>query len=141
MKDNPLTRLEGFGQSVWLDFIKRGLIASGELKRMVEEDGLKGVTTNPAIFEKEIGQGHDYDSDIKSLASQGRSVEQIYEALIMDDVSKAADILLPVFKKTAGRDGFVSIEVAPHLARDTEKTSEQARTFWRGGSRPNVLVK
>lgn len=141
MKDNPLTKLEGFGQSVWLDFIKRGLIASGELKRMVEEDGLKGVTTNPAIFEKEIGQGHDYDSDIKSLASRGRSVEQIYETLIMDDVSKAADILLPVFKKTAGRDGFVSIEVSPHLARDTEKTIEQARRFWRGVSRPNVLVK
>ncbi len=141
MKENPIIKLESFGQSVWLDFIQRGLLTSGELKRMIEEDGLRGVTTNPAIFEKEIGKGHDYDGSIRALARQGKSAEEIYEAIITEDVQRASDILLPVFKNTAGRDGFVSLEVSPHLARDTENTIEQALRFWKAVSRPNVMIK
>ena len=141
MRDNPLTRLSALGQSVWLDYIRRGLITSGELKRMIEEDGLRGMTSNPTIFEKAIGGTHEYDTDIEALARQGKNVNEIYESLSQQDIRAAADQFRSVYDQTDGRDGYVSLEVNPHLAHDTEGTIAEARRLWTAVHRPNIFIK
>ena len=141
MKENPLLKLEAFGQSIWMDFIRRGTIASGQLKQLIEEDGLSGVTSNPSIFEKAIAGSHDYDDAIRTLALEGKSVDQIYTALTVEDIQRAADLFRPVYDRLNGADGFVSLEVSPYLARDTAKTIADARRLWVAVARPNVMIK
>jgi transaldolase len=141
MKDSPLTRLGALGQSIWLDYIRRDLIVSGELRRLIEEDGLRGMTSNPSIFEKAIAGSHDYDEDIRVMALEGKGVKAIYEALSQRDVQSAADEFRPLYDKTEGMDGYVSLEVNPHLAHDTSGTMEEARRLWAALNRPNVLIK
>ena len=141
MKDNPLLKLRTFGQSIWMDYISRHMITSGELLRLVEEDGISGVTSNPAIFEQAIARSHDYDDAIRSMAIAGKTPEEIYEALTIEDVQTAADVLRPTFEKLAGQDGFVSLEVNPHLAHNTEGAITEARGLWAALHRPNVFIK
>jgi len=133
--------LEALGQSLWLDYIRRNLIASGELRRLIEEDGLLGMTSNPSIFEKAIGESHDYDEDIRAMALDGKGVGAIYESLSQRDVQSAADEFRPLYDRTDGQDGYVSLEVNPHLAHDTKGTIEEARRLWAALNRPNVLIK
>ena len=141
MKDNPVKALAALGQSIWLDYIRRNLIVSGELSRLIEQDGLRGMTSNPSIFEKAIGESHDYDEDIRAMALEGKGVMAIYEALSLGDVQSAADAFRPLYDKTDGQDGYVSLEVNPHLAHDTSGTMEEARRLWTALDRPNVLIK
>jgi transaldolase len=141
MADNPLLKLSTFGQSIWLDYIRRDMITSGELKRLIDEDGLGGVTSNPAIFDKAIAGSHDYDEAIRAQALAGKTPEGIYEALTVEDVQMAADVFRPLFDRLKGRDGFVSLEVNPHLAHDTPGTVAEARRLWGKLNRPNVLIK
>jgi len=141
MKDNPLTILGTLGQSLWLDYIRRDLIASGGLRRLIEEDGLRGMTSNPSIFEKAIADSHDYDADIRAMAIAGKDANAIYEALSQHDVQSAADEFRSVYEKTEGKDGFVSLEVNPHLAHDTQGTIQEARRLWGLLNRPNVFIK
>ncbi len=141
MKDNPLRTLGTLGQSIWLDYIRRDLITSGELQRMIGEDGLRGMTSNPSIFEKAIVGSHDYDADIRVMVREGKGVKAIYEALSQRDVQNAADEFRPLYDRTDGTDGYVSLEVNPHLAYDTKGTMEEARRLWAALNRPNVLIK
>ena len=141
MKENPLLKLESFGQSIWMDFIRRGMIASGQLQQLIEEDGLRGMTSNPSIFEKAIAGSHDYDDAIRELALEGKSVDQIYTALTVVDIQRTADLFRPVYERLDGADGFVSLEVSPYLARDTAKTIADARRLWGAVARPNVMIK
>jgi transaldolase len=141
MKDNPVKALAALGQSIWLDYIRRNLIVSGELSRLIKQDGLRGMTSNPSIIEKAIGESHDYDEDIRAMALEGKGVMAIYEALSLGDVQSAADNFRPVYDKTDGQDGYVSLEVNPHLAHDTTGTMEEARRLWTALDRPNVLIK
>ena len=138
---NPLRSLASFGQSVWLDYIRRSLITSGELKRLVVEDGLRGVTSNPAIFEKAIVGSTDYQAVIGSKESATLDAKALYEKIAVKDVQDAADILRPVYDESRQRDGYVSLEVSPLLARDTAGTREEARRLWKAVSRPNLMVK
>jgi transaldolase len=141
VKDNPLLKLETFGQSIWMDFIRRGTLASGELQRWIEEDGLRGVTSNPAIFEKAIAESHDYDEDIYALILEGHSREEMYQTLVVQDVQRVADLFRRIYDRTDGQDGFVSLEVSPHLAYDTAETIAEARRLWGAVDRPNVMIK
>jgi len=141
MRDNPLKKLETLGQSIWLDYIRRDLIESGELRKLIDEDGLRGMTSNPAIFGKAIGESHIYDQDIFEMAQKKEDFKTIYEALSQQDVQNAADEFRPVYEKTAGKDGYVSLEVNPHLAHDTKGTIEEARRLWAVLDRPNILIK
>jgi transaldolase/glucose-6-phosphate isomerase len=141
MRENPLLKLQPFGQSIWMDYIRRHMITSGELKRLIEEDGLRGVTSNPSIFEKAIAGSHDYDETIRALALEGKNIEEIYQTLTVEDVQRAADLFQPIYHRLNGRDGFVSLEVNPHLAHDTEGTISEARLLWSSVSRPNVMIK
>jgi transaldolase len=141
MKNNPLKQLETLGQSIWLDYIRRDLITSGTLKRLIEEDGLRGMTSNPSIFEKAITDSPDYDEDIRAMAIKGKGTVAIYETLSQCDVKSAADEFRPVYEKTGGKDGYVSLEVNPHLAHDTEGTIKEARRLWTALDRPNVFIK
>ena len=136
-----LAALTSAGTSVWLDQIRRSMIDSGELQRMVDEDSLRGVTSNPAIFEKAILGSPDYDSELESLAREGLSAREVYRKMAVKDVQLACDVLRPVYDETAGKDGYVSLEVAPRLAHDTEGTLEQARQYWGLVDRPNVMIK
>jgi len=136
-----LAALTAAGTSIWLDQIRRGLIESGELRRLIEEDSLRGVTSNPAIFEKAILGSTDYDDQIKELAEQGVDAKGIYEDVAIKDVQLAADVLARVREETGGYDGFVSLEVEPSLAHDTEATLEQARDLWKRVDRPNLMIK
>jgi len=139
---NPLRDLGKHGQSVWLDYIRRSLIASGELKRLVDEDGLKGVTSNPAIFEKAISGSTDYVSAISKLGTSGdMDAKAVYEKLALEDIAAAAGVMAPVYESTSLRDGYVSLEVSPHLARDTAGTCEEARRLWKELGKPNVMIK
>lgn len=140
-KRNPLVELGKMGQSPWLDYIHRGLIGSGELARLVSQDGIKGVTSNPTIFEKAISGGHEYDDQIRALAASGRSIQEAYDEIATEDIRRAADVLRPVYDATAGHDGYVSLEVDPDLAYDTERTVSRAEELFRKVSRPNVLIK
>jgi transaldolase len=141
MSGNPLKRLEALGQSVWLDYIRRDLIVSGELRRLIEKDGLRGMTSNPSLFEKAIADSHDYDDDIRAMALKGEGANAIYEALSQRDVQSAADEFRPLYDKTDGEDGYVSLEVNPHLAHDTKGTIDEARRLWAALNRPNVFIK
>jgi transaldolase len=141
MKKNPLLKIKEFGQSVWMDYIQRGMLLKGELKKLVDEDGLSGVTSNPAIFGKAIAESSDYDTAIRALALQGKSVEEMYQALTVEDIQLAADQFLKVYDQSEGRDGFVSLEVSPRLAHDSAATIEEARRLRAAAGRPNVLIK
>ena len=141
MKENPLLKLSAFGQSIWLDYIRRQMIDSGELKKLIDDDGLKGVTSNPAIFQKAIAGSTDYDEAIRTLSQAGASIEAIYQVLTVEDVQRAADLFRPLYDRVEGRDGFVSLEVNPHLAHDTQGTLAEARHLWQALGRPNVLIK
>jgi transaldolase/glucose-6-phosphate isomerase len=136
-----LAALTAAGTSVWLDQIRRSLIEGGELQRLIDEDCLRGVTSNPAIFEKAILGSEDYDEQLEELARAGESVHEIYRKMAVLDVQLAADVLRPVWEQTGGVDGYVSLEVEPDAAHDTEVTIEQARMFWSRVDRPNVMIK
>lgn len=139
---NPLKELQTHGQSIWLDFLARGFIAKGELKAMVERDGVRGVTSNPSIFEKAIGSGDEYDAAFEKLLKDGdRSVIDLYESVAIEDIQHAADVLRPVYDELDGHDGYVSLEVSPYLARDTEGTLNEARRLWKAVGRKNLMVK
>ena len=138
---NPLVELQLYGQSVWHDNISRNLLDSGKLQRLINEDGLRGLTSNPTIFEKAINGSSDYDASLKSLLAQGREVKEIYEALAIEDIQRASDLFRPIFNEAAGQDGFVSLEVSPKLAHKTEETIQEARRLWKRVNRPNVMIK
>lgn len=140
-QENPLKLLQKFGQSIWLDYIRRNLITSGELQRLIDEDGLRGMTSNPSIFEKAIAGSTDYADILEQLHSQGRSAGEIYETIAIRDIQDAADLLLPVYKATNRRDGYVSLEVSPKLARSTQETMDEARRLWKAVGRPNIMIK
>jgi transaldolase/glucose-6-phosphate isomerase len=141
MKVNPLVALGWAGQSPWLDYIHRGMIASGELGRRIAEDGIRGVTSNPTIFEKAVSSGHDYDAQILALARAGTPLPEAYKAIVTDDIRAAADVLRPVHDASRGDDGYVSLEVDPDLARDTKATIARARELFDAVGRPNVMIK
>jgi transaldolase len=141
MNTNPLLRVREYGQSIWLDFIRRDLLKSGRLQRMVEEDGLRGVTVNPSILDHAIRETDDYEDAIRRLSAEHKSPAQIYEALAVEDVRSAADVFRPLYDKTDGQHGFVSLEVSPYLAHDSEGTIKEARRFWREVDRPNLMIK
>jgi transaldolase/glucose-6-phosphate isomerase len=138
---NTLVEIARLGQSIWYDNIRRAMLTSGDLARKIEEDDLRGVTSNPTIFEKAITGSTDYDEQFRSLASAGRGVAEIYEELVVADIARAADILRPVYDRCEGRDGFISLEVDPRLAYDTEKTTADATRLFRLLGRPNVMIK
>ena len=138
---NALKKLAELGQSVWYDYIRRDLYEGGELRRLIEEDGLSGMTSNPTIFQKAIAETELYDDSIRKLSGRGLSAAALFEALEVEDVRAAADVFRPVFDRTGGDDGFVSIEVNPALSHDTEGTVAEARRLWRACDRPNVMVK
>jgi len=138
---NPIKQLQTFGQSVWLDFIRRGMLEDGTFAAMIAEDGISGVTSNPAIFQQAIAQSNDYAQAIRALAQSGKSVEEIYDTLTVEDIQHAADIFHAVYKNTAGRDGYVSLEVNPRLAYDTEGTLTDARRLWHALGRANTMIK
>ncbi|HUP60515.1 MAG TPA: bifunctional transaldolase/phosoglucose isomerase [Thermoanaerobaculia bacterium] len=138
---NPLAELAKTGQSVWFDQMERKLIATGKLQRMIDEDDLRGLTSNPTIFEKAIGGSDDYDGQMRQLASQGKSRDEIYDELVIEDISKAADVFLPVYRRTTGGDGFVSLEVSPLLAQHTAETVAEAKRLFARLGRPNVMIK
>jgi transaldolase/glucose-6-phosphate isomerase len=139
---NPLKKLGDLGQSVWLDYVRRSLIADGGLKRLVEVDGLKGVTSNPSIFEKAIGGSNDYDEAFTALLGKNDvDVFDIFDALAIEDIKAAADVLRPVYDATGGQDGFISLEVSPYLADKTEETIAEARRLWKAVDKPNLMVK
>jgi transaldolase len=138
---NPLIRMQLLGQSPWHDNIRRQLLASGALRKMMEEGDITGLTSNPTIFQQAIAGSGDYDADLERLAREGKSAEEIFDALAIDDIRNAADVLMRVFERTGGNDGYVSIEVAPKLANDTQGTIREARRLWSAVARPNLMVK
>jgi transaldolase len=141
MKKNPLLELEAFGQSIWMDYIRREMINSGELQNLIEEDGVSGVTSNPSIFEKAIAESYDYDDAIHALTLKGKTSDEIYQSLTVEDIQNVADLLRPRYDQTDGRDGFVSLEVNPKLAHDSASTISEARRLWSLVNRPNVMIK
>ncbi len=139
---NPVKELEKHGQAVWLDFLARGFIAKGDLKRLIDTDGVKGVTSNPSIFEKAIGSSDEYDAPIgKALKRGDRTVADLFEAVAVEDIQNAADVLRPVYDRLKGHDGYVSLEVSPYLAMDTAGTVAEARRLWKDVNRKNLMVK
>jgi transaldolase len=138
---HPLRALGALGQSPWYDFITRDLIRSGKLEQLIRDDGLKGMTSNPTIFEKAITGSADYDADIRRLAGQGGTAEEIFEALAIADVQAACDLFAPVYAASSNGDGTVSLEVAPTLADDTEATIAEAERLWQRVARPNLMIK
>lgn len=138
---NPLIQLGELGQSVWLDFIRRNFVTAGDLRRLIDGDGLKGVTSNPTIFQKAISGGTDYDDDIAASVREGLDTPAIYESLVVEDIRLAADVLWPVYEATGGRDGFVSLEVSPDLAHDAARTVEEARRLWGRVDKSNLMIK
>jgi transaldolase len=139
--NNPLKSIQPFGQSIWLDYIRRSFTANGGLKKMIDEDGLRGVTSNPAIFEEAIARSDDYWDTIRPLAQSGQSSEEIFLALAVEDVQQAADLFKGVYESTNALDGYVSLEVSPSLALNTEGTLTEARSSWKVLNRPNVMIK
>jgi transaldolase len=139
---NPLKELLAYGQSMWLDYIRRDLITTGKLKAMIADDGLRGMTSNPSIFEKAIGDSSLYDDKLKELAAQPNlTATDRYEQIAIRDIQDAADILKPVYESSKFHDGYVSLEVSPLLALETQKTLEEARRLWKAVNRPNVMIK
>lgn len=141
METNPLIALQQHGQSVWLDFIQRSLVEEGELQRLIDDDGVSGVTSNPTILEKAIAEHNDYDQAIKNLFPRFRESEALYEALALEDIRAVADLLRPIYDRTVARDGYVSLEVSPELARDTVATVAEAKRLWAAVDRPNAMIK
>jgi len=139
--ENPLKGLLAYGQSPWLDFIRRNILLNGDLKKMIDNDGLRGMTSNPAIFEKAIPAGDDYNDIVKAQDAKSSTPVALYEKIAIRDVQDAADIFGPFHKETKGRDGYVSLEVSPNLAFDTQATIEEARRLWKAVNRPNVMIK
>jgi transaldolase len=138
---NPLKGLLAYGQSPWLDFIRRNILLNGDLKKMIQEDGLRGMTSNPAIFEKAITAGDDYNDIINAPGAKSSTAMALYEKIAIRDVQDACDIFKAVHTETKGRDGYVSLEVSPLLAFDTQGTIDEARRLWKAVSRPNVMIK
>jgi len=138
---NPLLGLQEQGQSVWLDYIRRHLITSGELKRLIDNDGLRGITSNPSIFEKAIAGSTDYADMLQELRARNLSAGDIYERIAIRDIQDAADLLRPVYDATNRRDGYVSLEVSPTLARKTQESIDEARRLWKAVGRENVMIK
>jgi len=141
MSTNPLRQLHDLGQSVWLDQLSRSLLTTGGLKRLIEEDGLRGVTSNPTIFQKAISGSQDYAEQLEKLARSGSNISHIYEEIVLQDISNAADVLRGVYEANDGADGFISLEVSPLLANDTKATIEEAKKLFARLSRPNVMIK
>jgi transaldolase len=137
---NALLGLQKYGQSVWLDYIRRNIILNGDLQKLIDQDGLRGITSNPSIFEKAIAS-NDYTDLLTQLGKQGMSTGDIYERIVVRDIQDSADKLLPVYKSTNRHDGYVSLEVSPTLARDTQGTIEEARRLWKAVNRPNIMIK
>ena len=137
---NSLEKLNTYGQSPWLDDLRRSLVTGGDLQALID-DGLRGLTSNPAIFEAAIAKSNDYDDAVRQLAQDGKSVEEIYRTLTVKDVQGAADLFRPLYDETGGADGFVSYEVSPELANDTQGTLQEARELWQIIDRPNVMIK
>lgn len=138
---SPIGMLEALGQSLWLDYIHRSMLRSGELKRLIETRGIRGVTSNPTIFEQAIAQGEVYDDEIAALAREGKDALAIYECLAVEDIQAACDLFRPIYEMSGGNDGLVSIEVSPRLAHDTDGTLAEARRLWQRVARPNVMIK
>jgi transaldolase/glucose-6-phosphate isomerase len=139
---NPLKELLAFGQAMWLDYIRRDLFTTGKLKQMIADDGLRGMTSNPAIFEKAIADSNLYDDQLRALASRSDlDTTARYEQIAIGDIRDAADTLLPVYQESNFRDGYVSLEVSPYLARKTQETLDEARRLWKTVNRPNVMIK
>lgn len=138
---NRLKQLTTHGQSLWLDYIRRTFVTTGELRKLIDDDGLTGVTSNPAIFAEAISQGDEYEAEIRRGAERHESPEDVYARIAIADVQRAADELRDVFVATDARDGYVSLEVSPHLAYDTEGSIAQARELWQRLNRPNVFIK
>ena len=137
---NPLVELQRLGQSPWHDNISRGLLTSVKLKKMVAAGDITGLTSNPTIFEQAISQGDDYDAGVLALARKGKDADAIFDTLAIEDIRAAADVFAAVYKRTGGADGYVSIEVAPKFAADTEATVKEAHRLWKV-ARPNLMVK
>jgi transaldolase len=139
---NPLRELETAGQAVWLDYLHRQIIDDGELARLIEQDGVKGLTSNPSIFEKAIGDGDAYDARVRAELTRGdRTPKALYERIAIADIQAAADVFRPTFDRLGGKDGFVSLEVSPTLANDTAGTIAEARRLWGAVGRPNLMIK
>ena len=132
--------LADLGQAIWFDYIQRSLISSGELQNLIDQ-GVRGVTSNPTIFEKAIAGSHDYDDALRRLAKNGKSTQEIYEELVLRDILLTADLFLPVYVSTRGLDGFVSLEVSPKLAYDTDKTVQEGKRLFKALGKPNVMIK
>ena len=141
MKHNNIESIQDLGQSIWLDFFDRKIMDGGKLKKLIKDDGIKGVTANPSIFEKAISSSSDYDEDIAAFSKQKGSNDDTFISLAVKDIKRAADFFKSVYQKTNGDDGFVSLEVSPHLAYDTEGTIKQARELWKAVDRENVMIK
>lgn len=139
--DSPILHLKDYGQSVWMDNLSRDILESGELKQLIESRDVHGITSNPAIFEKAIAGNAIYDRDIEAGIRAGKSVEEIYEALVFEDIRNACDTLMPIYKASGGLDGYVSLEVPPNLARDTESTLREAQRYHQTLQRPNLMIK
>jgi transaldolase len=141
MADNPLKELNACGQSVWNDFIQRSFVENGDLKKLVEEDGISGVTSNPTIFQKAISSSADYDDELRQYAGEGEDAEGIFKKFASKDIGMGADVLRPVYDRTSGQDGYISIEVSPDAAHDTQKTLDDAHFYWETINRPNIMIK
>lgn len=138
---NPLHELHALGQSVWLDYIRRGILENGELERMIRQYDLRGVTSNPSIFEQAIGKSDDYDGAFERAAGRGLTASEVYEQVALDDIRAAADLFRGVYDAADGHDGFVSLEVSPELSDDTAGTLAEARRLWKALERPNAMIK
>jgi transaldolase len=141
MATNPLVELQKYGQSVWLDYIRRSTLTDGDVQQLIEHDGLRGMTANPTIFQQAIAAGTDYDASLEKLVRGGADPVAIYEALAIEDIQTACDLFRHLYDSTDGADGFVSLEVAPSLAHDTSGTIEEARRLWKMVGRPNLMIK
>ena len=139
---NPVKSLQSHGQAIWLDFLARGFVAKGDLKKLIDTDGIRGLTSNPSIFEKAIGSSDEYDAPIAKVLDKGDlPVAKLFETLAIDDIQHAADVFKPVYAETHGADGFVSLEVSPYLALDTKATIAEAEHLWKAVDRKNLMVK
>jgi transaldolase len=141
MATNKVKQIHSFGQSIWLDFIDRNIIHTGKLKNLIDEDGVRGVTSNPAIFEKAITSSSDYDAQIKDLAKNSSSNEELFFGLAITDIKNAADLFKGVYDESKGEDGYVSLEVSPFLALKTQETADQAEKLWKQVDKKNVMIK
>ncbi|MDA0674083.1 MAG: transaldolase [Cyanobacteria bacterium] len=139
--DNPILHLKDYGQSVWMDNLSRDILQSGELAQLIDSRDVHGITSNPAIFEKAIAGNAVYDADIEAGIRAGKSVEEIYESLVFDDIRNACDVLMPIYQASSGVDGYVSLEVPPNLAHDTDTTLQEARRYFNTLQRPNLMIK